>query len=237
VTVRSPAEQQPVAVNAGDRTEHGHQRNSRRSDGAATGWFWNWRRKARQRARAPPAAPRPPRPRPIRTVTVALVLLACWAVTSTSWSPTSRTTASTACPCRWLTTDPPTASVEQPAARRAPRPSPPWGSAKSGSSLLVGSWWARCSAGGGTAPALHAAVACPVPGRSPQPASAPAPTVQRPDARERARSRPRRCGGPPRPGGHDHGRTARQQSRPPAQPAPQPTPPHQPHRFRRSLVL
>jgi len=34
--------------------------------------------------------------RPIRTVTAALVLLACWAVTSTSWSPINRTTASTA---------------------------------------------------------------------------------------------------------------------------------------------
>ena len=31
----------------------------------------------------------------MRTVTAALVLLACWAVTSTSWSPINRTTAST----------------------------------------------------------------------------------------------------------------------------------------------
>ena len=34
----------------------------------------------------------------------------------------------------------------------------------------MGSWWARCSSGGGIAPTLHAVVACPVPGRSPHPA-------------------------------------------------------------------
>ena len=31
----------------------------------------------------------------------------------------------------------------------------------------MGSWRARCSADGGTAPTLHAKVVCPVPGRSP----------------------------------------------------------------------
>ncbi len=54
------------------------------------------------------------RARPIRTVTAALVLLACWAVTSTSWSPISRTTASTACSCLSVTIDPPTTSAERP---------------------------------------------------------------------------------------------------------------------------
>jgi hypothetical protein len=44
--------------------------------------------------------------RPIRTVTAALVLLACWAVASTSWTPIGRTTASTACSCLSVTTDP-----------------------------------------------------------------------------------------------------------------------------------
>jgi hypothetical protein len=152
--------------------------------------------------------------------------------------PTSRTTASTACSCRSLTTDPPTTWAEKPAAGQAPRPSAPPGSAKSGTSRSVGSWWwARCSAGGGTAPTLHAAVACPVLCRSPHPASEPAPAVPRAGARGRARSRPRRYGGPRRPGGRGHGRPARPRSRPPTRPAPPPTPPHRPHRFRRSLVL
>src|SRR6185369_8966911 len=60
----------------------------------------------------------------MRTVTAALVLLACWAVTSTSWSPISRTTASTACSCRSVTADPPTTSAENPAAPNPTAPNP-----------------------------------------------------------------------------------------------------------------
>ena len=41
------------------------------------------------------------------------------------------------------------------------------GVAGSRRSLSVGSWWARRSAGGGTAPTLRAMVVCPVPDRSP----------------------------------------------------------------------
>ena len=76
----------------------------------------------------------------------------------------------------------------------------------------MGSWWARCSAGGGTAPTLHAIVACPVPGRSPNPPRVPGPAVRRMGGPGRARSRPSRCGGTRRPGGRGHGRPARRRS-------------------------
>ena len=124
------------------------------------------------------------------------------------------------------TTDPPTTSAGQP----VPNSTTAGSTQTTGAEgfLSVGSWWARCSAGGRTSPTVHAVVACPVLGRSPHPPLATGRAARRAGARARARSRPWRRGGRRRLGGRGRGRSARRRSQPPVRPALPPTPPRRP---------